>query len=515
MWTTTLANCVYLVNFYFPVPQFSLVMDHCMSFISLIDANDHNYRDCVDRQVTTCELNLDIAYNKQKIRIAEHESNNLIFENQFTLIVSNCSSGYNQLQTVLQGWLEEGYNNTIPYKVSCSSQQKGMISDLLNDQSSTNIAVQATSSNYISTTNARFSSLVLYSNELSTYNHNYLKNKTKDLHIQALSLTVDANINIQSYLKLQQIQIQQTFDMLIACLSLNSNASQSCPFPVNAASLYILESANVNALVTGMKRMVNLANVSVIEYRQQVTRAMTNMNNFYKSIASSTGIITWILQNTPIPSSSYLCGRSSPNWCDFSPVSLSKPSVSYFTAFYLLVCRSGIGIFFHSMFQLSRFFLICQVSFLIDKHVISVDFSCFSDIDSMWQQIESISIEEQQILLSQLQDLNLKIISSFDELYLKINSLNWDLLSDYDPPHYRDPITNTESSSFNLSDLLQEQYQLSKVTLYSCYPKFHLSLVTRNIKTIYIVRSFRRIRPSPISMRITLQHLLFHPISWH
>lgn len=167
------------------------------------------------------------------------------------------------------------------------------------------------------------------------------------------------------------------------------------------------------------------------------------------------------------------------------------------------------------MFQLSRFFLICQVSFLIDKHVISVDFSCFSDIDSMWQQIESISIEEQQILLSQLQDLNLKIISSFDELYLKINSLNWDLLSDYDPPHYRDPITNTESSSFNLSDLLQEQYQLSKVTLYSCYPKFHLSLVTRNIKTIYIVRSFRRIRPSPISMRITLQHLLFHPISWH
>ncbi len=107
----------------------------------------------------------------------------------------------------------------------------------------------------------------------------------------------------------------------------------------------------------------------------------------------------------------------------------------------------------------------------------------FSDIDSLWQQIESISLEEQEILISQLQDLNLKIISSFDELHLKINSLNWDLLSDYDPPHYRDPITNTESSSFNLSDLLQEQYQLSKVTLdsrssYFCHYVFiYLSLI--------------------------------------
>lgn len=107
----------------------------------------------------------------------------------------------------------------------------------------------------------------------------------------------------------------------------------------------------------------------------------------------------------------------------------------------------------------------------------------FSDIDTLWQQIESISLEEQEILISQLQDLNLKIISSFDELHLKINSLNWDLLSDYDPPHYRDPITNTESSSFNLSDLLQEQYQLSKVTLYLCsfffchYVFIYLSLI--------------------------------------
>lgn len=358
LWTTTLANCVYLVNLYFQVPNFSLVMNHCMDFARVVDRNENNYHDCVTQQLSTCKLNLDITYNQQKIRISQHEANNLLFEDQFSSIVQNCSSQYDELQSNLQSWLKIGANHTIPYTSTCSPQQRNLISQLLNDQSKTNDAVQSSANGFIATTNARMAALVTYSDQLSTYNRDYIRNKTNNLHLQSMKLSIDASIDIQAYLEVQQLHITRTFDEMIACLSLDNNASLSCPFPINAAYLYNFESNDINVVIRGMQRTMSRANASVLAYRAQVMQVLTNFNNFYRSIVSNTGIIAWVVQNTMIPSASYLCGRSSPNWCSFSAVSMKSrsSSLSYLLSIKLtspsllscLLSFSGISIF-HSL----------------------------------------------------------------------------------------------------------------------------------------------------------------------
>ena len=52
-----------------------------------------------------------------------------------------------------------------------------------------------------------------------------------------------------------------------------------------------------------------------------VTAAISNANQFYQAIAGAKGVLQWLADNIPgINLGNELCGRSSPNWCEFSEV---------------------------------------------------------------------------------------------------------------------------------------------------------------------------------------------------
>ena len=52
-----------------------------------------------------------------------------------------------------------------------------------------------------------------------------------------------------------------------------------------------------------------------------VTAAISNANQFYQAVAGAQGVLQWLANNIPgVNLGSELCGRSSPNWCEFSEV---------------------------------------------------------------------------------------------------------------------------------------------------------------------------------------------------
>ena len=48
-----------------------------------------------------------------------------------------------------------------------------------------------------------------------------------------------------------------------------------------------------------------------------MTSAISKADNFYDSIVSTTGIVTWVIKNFDVFNNN-LCGKTSPDWCSFS-----------------------------------------------------------------------------------------------------------------------------------------------------------------------------------------------------
>ena len=70
---------------------------------------------------------------------------------------------------------------------------------------------------------------------------------------------------------------------------------------------------------------------SIDAYQAQVASAISKADNFYDSIVSTTGIITWVIKNFNVFNNN-LCGKTSPDWCSFSKSSwkVAAPSLPDF-----------------------------------------------------------------------------------------------------------------------------------------------------------------------------------------
>ena len=56
-------------------------------------------------------------------------------------------------------------------------------------------------------------------------------------------------------------------------------------------------------------------------YSARVGQVVSNANSFYASVAGAAGVMRWLADNIDLGViGGSLCGHSSPNWCDFSPV---------------------------------------------------------------------------------------------------------------------------------------------------------------------------------------------------
>ena len=56
-------------------------------------------------------------------------------------------------------------------------------------------------------------------------------------------------------------------------------------------------------------------------YIARVGQVVSNANNFYASVAGAAGVMHWLSSNIDLGViGGSLCGHSTPNWCNFSPV---------------------------------------------------------------------------------------------------------------------------------------------------------------------------------------------------
>jgi hypothetical protein len=424
LWLTTLSNCVYLVNFLIVTPSFSSVQDHCLDFIDLIDKNEQSYRYCVNDQLEVCNENLNAAYAIESNRIVTHQRNNYEFQAAFNDKINNCSSEVSNLKSLFLQWISLDVNNTIPYYSTCSAEMKASVRNLIGDQSDKASSLQLSTKNFIETSNTQLSSVVDYSIELNSYNEMYIYNKTKALQLQTLQLLFRQSLNVDSLLLKERIQLENISSVMIDCLTFSPNSSH-CPFPINAASLYLDASSYTDFIVNHIYHdIMDNIEVSINGFETMIDSARININKFYQSVMGIKGIMNWLLSSGLIPSTSYLCGKSSPNICDFTPDDWYLPVITE-----------------------------------IEK----IDFYPeMPKLDEFWTKLKPIADLQKVSFSSEWLKLQEQFSLGFSGLSVDIQGLDWGL-KDYNPPSYRSPAPSphSPSPSTNLTDLITQQKKAS------------------------------------------------------
>jgi hypothetical protein len=450
LWLTTLSNCVYLVNFFIVTPSFSSVQEHCMEFIHLIDENEQSYRRCIYDQLDVCNENLNAAYSVESNRMLARQRNNYEFQSVFNGLINNCSSEIDSLKKLFLEWVSLDINNTIPYYPTCTPEMKVSVRNLIGDQSDKASSLQLSSKNFIETSNSQLSSVVDYSIELNNYNEMYIYNKTKALQLQALQLLLRQSLNVDSLLLKEKIQFENISDIMIDCLTFSPNSSH-CPFPISAASLYLDASSYTDFIITHVYHdIMNNIEISVNGFQTMIDSARINMSKFYQSVMGIKGIMNWLLSSGLIPSSSFLCGKSSPNICDFTPDDWYLP-------------------------------VITEIE-LIDFY------PEMPDLDEFWTKLKPIVDFEKVAFSSEWLKLQEQLSKGLAGLSVDIQGLDWGL-KDYNPPAYRSPTSSAASSptSSNLTDLIIQQKKASE--------KFQNSL----FQAIYATNNQTKVISSKIS----------------
>jgi uncharacterized protein YecT (DUF1311 family) len=329
LWATSLQTCVKIVNIFITLPSYTKVEKQCSDAYHTVEIERMRYRDCVNGGMNACDTILVTAYQYELLRTKASVEANDVFLTSFTSLVSNYSSALSDSKLALNAWTSNGVMYTIPYNDQCVGTDKERVTDFLGDTSgSSSASLFSASQLYTELSDNRVAHLADYAIALNSYNAQYLNNKTKSLQRLADRLVVDVSLPHIETLSLSFDPIYSVLDEVVNCVSLNNG---TCSIGVGARDLFDDMNVYLAARLTGIQNIYVTIRSQLRSFQIVLTASLSAMNQFYDSVSGVQGIVAWVIKNTGglFSLSSQLCGRATPNWCDFSPTDwyMSAPDI--------------------------------------------------------------------------------------------------------------------------------------------------------------------------------------------
>lgn len=337
LWTSSLRNSTLIASNYISAPTFSSVYDSCSAAHSAVLEERSKYEWCVRRQLASCFVDFNVSVTKENQRVSNSRLHNAGLLSQLTTQLRNCSDAIDASTHILQSWNSETFTRSMPYRQNCSQPQRNRVQSSIGEDHSSSIKATSAANAYTDVFGARVTTLATYANDLSSYNYQYLHNKTAFLH--ALSLE-QIDVTFSQNLPTVDASMAPIYDLandIIACMSLDESTINSCSYGDSIYNEYIIAQRRLQSQIDNIFVALRQYQQVVNGYVSDVQLAMLNANRFYQSIMGGQGIIRWLIDTAKIIySMGDLCGKSTPNFCTFStvsrpPLTLSMTTITFFS----------------------------------------------------------------------------------------------------------------------------------------------------------------------------------------
>lgn len=318
LWLTSLQMSSLIVGNVVETPTTSEVYDVCRYTWDTGHAMKRSYEKCIERQSVIRFIDLDNADIAERERTIAVNKRNDAYITRYKYLVNNISSVVALQRSILSSWVTGGTSHKIDYRETCNGQERARVVSQLNDKTSTNEATITQSSIYTTSTNNRVYRLTSYVDDLNSYNYRYMLNKTEIIRmdLDAAMLEIGGSIpNLNATLD----NILHTIDINNACLTLEGN--RTCPYGTSFRDVYEQMREEVSTTIDVIKEYIATMEQIIALYEQRVKSAINSANSFYDSIQGARGLVVWLVKTANLfGSAADLCGKSSPDWCDFSKV---------------------------------------------------------------------------------------------------------------------------------------------------------------------------------------------------
>lgn len=325
LWCTSLDICIWISNSSVPVPQYEAVSSSCQSAFDASLAQRDESLQCSNIQLDRCFSQLSYSNSVEDIRIGNIQNQNNILVSKFQSLSDSCSATESNIRDLISSW--ESSNPLVDiytHSKDCSVAKMGLLNE--NGFSSTvATSITSASNDYSATSLSSLKDVVDYSIELDNYWTKSMSNFSSLLSEDVKFLMNMSTASLSSLVAENLKKINDDHDMAMSCFSIISTADtgKSCSWTNTsfAESLdgYIMAANNqANILKTEYDFLYN----QFLSFEDDVSTALDNAQKFYNIIAGPQGVLTWIVNNAGVfPSLASLCGKTSPDWCDFSIVS--------------------------------------------------------------------------------------------------------------------------------------------------------------------------------------------------
>ena len=325
LWLTSLQAILGFNQSSIPAPYLQTVYDDCKFAYEQVGTEKKAYFDCASREVKQCNENLEKRYKEENKNALQKADFNHAVVNATLSVSHNCSSPMDSLNQWLHNWASMntgGAQFLIPYQ-NCSASSLVQSKSFIGDSSSVKSAVSGASTYSVEsvTVAAHMSN---YIQKERSYEENYNRMNTLGLKQRANSIVSQQALLYNKLLNTSFGNISDTLTQLLACTSLsNTTSSRFCTYPTNMQALYSAQMQFVQNQNLMVSNFLSTYKSIFDQYQADVATATAQMNQFYDSVVGSTGILRYIMTAYSIVGGDMrqLCGKSTPNWCNFDPSS--------------------------------------------------------------------------------------------------------------------------------------------------------------------------------------------------
>lgn len=325
LWLTSLQVILGFSQSSIPAPYLQTVYDDCQFAYQQTATEKRAYYDCATRELKQCNKRLEEEFAREDFIATQKTKFNFEVMNASDIAAQNCTSALDLLKQWLHAWASMNSGGTqflVPYQ-NCSAVSLQLSKSFIGDASSVKNAVNGANA-YASESVAVAAHLSSYAQSERSYENTYNALNSLSLKQRASSIvSQQASFHI-GLLNKSYSNITNTLTQVLACASLsNTTSSRFCSQPTNMQTLYSAQMqfvANQNLVVANF---LNTYKSIFDQYAADVTAANAQMNQFYDSVVGSTGILRYIMTAYSIVGGDMrqLCGKSTPNWCNFNPSS--------------------------------------------------------------------------------------------------------------------------------------------------------------------------------------------------